>query len=48
MKCDDSSKNEVYVLDKPNIGLLVSPGIWTEQKYIENNTFTNRGAVKIE
>ena len=38
VKCDDGSTNEVYVLDKPNIGLLVAPGIWTEQKYIQNNT----------
>ena len=38
VKCDDSSTNEVYVLDKPNFGLLIAPGIWTEQKYIENNT----------
>ena len=38
MKCDDRSTNEIYVLDKPNLGLLIAPGIWTEQKYIENNT----------
>ena len=38
VKCDDSSTNEVYVLDKPNFGLLIAPGIWTEQKYIKNNT----------
>jgi len=38
VKCDDISTNEIYVLDKPNLGLLISPGIWTEQKYIENNT----------
>ena len=38
VKCDDSSTNEVYVLDKPNFGLLIAPGIWAEQKYIENNT----------
>ena len=38
VKCDDSSTNETYVLDKPNLGLLIPPGIWTEQKYIKNNT----------
>ena len=38
VKCDDSSTNEVYILDKPNFGLLIAPGIWTEQKYIKNNT----------
>ena len=38
VKCDDSCTNELYVLDKPNFGLLISPGTWTEQKYIKNNT----------
>ncbi len=38
VKCDDSSTNELYVLDKPNFALLIRPGIWTEQKYIKNNT----------
>ena len=36
--CDDSTNKEIYILDKPNYGLLVSPGIWTEQKYIKQNT----------
>ena len=36
--CDDSTKKEIYILDKPNYGLLVSPGIWAEQKYIKQNT----------
>ena len=38
VKCDDSRTTEIYVLDKPNFGLLIAPGIWTEQKYIKNNT----------
>ena len=38
MKCDDSSTTEIYVLDKPNFGLFIPPGIWADQKYIENNT----------
>ena len=36
--CDDSIIKETYILDKPNYGLLVSPGIWAEQKYIKHNT----------
>ena len=36
--CDDSTNKEIYILNKPNYGLLVSPGIWTEQKYIKQNT----------
>ena len=36
--CDDSTNKEIYILNKPNYGLLVSPGIWTEQKYIKQNS----------
>jgi len=36
--CDDSINKEIFILDKPNYGLLVSPGIWAEQKYLESNT----------
>ena len=36
--CDDSTNQEIYMLDKPNYGLLVSPGIWVELKYIKKNT----------
>ena len=38
MKCDDSCTTEIYVLDNPNFGLFIPPGIWADQKYIENNT----------
>ena len=38
VKCDDSRTTEIYVLDKPNFGLFIAPGIWADQKYIENNT----------
>ena len=38
VKCDNNSTTETYVLDKPNIGLFIEPGIWADQKYIENNT----------
>ena len=36
--CFNSITTEVYVLNKPNLGLLIKPGIWAEQKYIENNS----------
>ena len=36
--CDDSTNKEIYILDKPNYGLLVPPGIWAVQKYIKNDT----------
>jgi len=38
VKCDDISTTEIYVLDKPNFGLFIPPGIWADQKYIEDNT----------
>ena len=38
VKCDDGRTNELYVLDKPNFGLLIAPGVWAEQRYMENNT----------
>ena len=36
--CDDSSNQEVFLLDNPNFGLLVPPGVWAEQRYVLNNT----------
>jgi dTDP-4-dehydrorhamnose 3,5-epimerase-like enzyme len=38
VKCDDISTTELYVLNKPNFGLLIEPGIKKKKKYIENNT----------
>ena len=36
--CYDTITTEVYTLDKPNFALFIAPGIWADQKYIENNT----------
>ena len=36
--CDDSVNQNVFMLDKPNYGLLVPPGIWAEERYIEHNS----------
>jgi dTDP-4-dehydrorhamnose 3,5-epimerase-like enzyme len=36
--CDDSVSKKVFILDKPNFGLLVPPGIWAEETYIEYNS----------
>ena len=36
--CYDTITTEVYTLDKPNFALFIPPGIWADQKYIENNT----------
>jgi len=36
--CDNGKKTSTYILDEPNHGLLIKPGIWTKQKYIKENT----------
>ena len=36
--CDDGKETCSYILDKPNLGLLIEPWIWSEQKYIKENT----------
>ena len=36
--CDDSVDQKVFLLDQPNLGLLVPPGIWAEQRYIQKNS----------
>ena len=33
VQCDDSATTAIFVLDRPDIGLLVPPGIWCEQTY---------------
>ena len=38
MTCDDSFNKKVFLLDRPNYGLLVPPAIWAEQNYLENNS----------
>lgn len=34
VNCDDGVRQKVVTLDRPNIGLLVPPGIWASQKYL--------------
>jgi len=36
--CDDSFDQKVFILDRPNLGLLIPPGIWAEQKYLQHNS----------
>ena len=36
--CDDLFNKKVFILDRPNLGLLVPPGIWAEQKYLQHNS----------
>ena len=34
VKTFDGKVNEEYLLDRPNLGLLISAGIWSEQLYL--------------
>jgi dTDP-4-dehydrorhamnose 3,5-epimerase-like enzyme len=34
VKCDDGLRTVTHELNKPDIGLLVPPGIWAEQLYL--------------
>lgn len=34
VRCEDGSEIATYVLDQPNLGLLVPPSIWAEQIYL--------------
>ena len=36
--CDDGIKNNIFTLEKPNIGLLIPNGIWAEQTYLKDNS----------
>jgi|688.fasta_scaffold482824_2 dTDP-4-dehydrorhamnose 3,5-epimerase-like enzyme len=38
VSCTDGVKKSNFLLDKPSIGLIVPPGIWSEQKYLEDNS----------
>ena len=31
--CDDGTNKETFMLDHPNTGLLIPPGIWAQQTY---------------
>ncbi|OHB44723.1 MAG: hypothetical protein A2178_01715 [Planctomycetes bacterium GWC2_49_10] len=33
VQCTDGVQTAIFVLDHPNIGLLVPPGIWSQQTY---------------
>ena len=36
--CDDGNEVKKFILDKPEIGLLIPPGIWAKQNYIVENS----------
>ena len=36
VSCDDGSVSTQYLLDNMSIGLLVPPGIWASEEYVDN------------
>lgn len=36
--CDDGFEKTIFVLDRIDFGLLIPPGIWTNQRYIINHS----------
>jgi dTDP-4-dehydrorhamnose 3,5-epimerase-like enzyme len=36
--CDDGQNRTYYLLNKPNLGLLIPPGIWAQQTYLTENS----------
>ena len=38
VSCDDVETQSIYILNKPYMGLLILPGVWIEQKYLENSS----------
>ena len=39
--CDDGKQTKVYILERPNIGLYLPPGIWAQETYISENAVLN-------
>jgi dTDP-4-dehydrorhamnose 3,5-epimerase-like enzyme len=38
VQCNDGSDVATYILDKPNMGLLIPPSIWAQQTYLIPNS----------
>ena len=38
VKCTDGIQSAVFELNHPNIGLFLPPGIWAEQRYLQNDS----------
>jgi len=36
--CDNFLETKLYHLNKANFGLLIPPGVWSEQKYVSENS----------
>jgi len=38
VECNDGEQKNIYILDHPNIGLLIPPSIWSQQIYKQKNS----------
>ena len=38
IECDDGQNIKDFILEKPSIGILVPPNIWSKQTYLEENS----------
>jgi dTDP-4-dehydrorhamnose 3,5-epimerase-like enzyme len=38
ISCDDGKEKKIFILDRPNCGLLIPPGIWAEQTYMKDKS----------
>lgn len=36
--CDNLFEKKHFSLNRPDVGLIISPGVWAEQKYLAENT----------
>jgi len=38
VECEDSHQSKKFILNRPDVGLLIPPGIWAKQKYVMDNS----------
>ena len=41
LNCEDGFRTKQFILDKPTVGILLPPMIWSHQKYLEENSILN-------
>ena len=41
LECQDGKNSVIYTLENPKQGVLIPPGIWAQQKYLNENTILN-------
>ena len=41
VKCFDGKQEYSFLLDRPSLGILIKPGIWSQQIYLKENSVLN-------